>query len=87
VPLCAGALETADRGVRTGGDRRNREHVAVHAEVAADVDAALEALAYDPQTSGGLLAAVAPEVVDACEAAGFTAIGGVETGRAGLRLV
>jgi len=87
LALYPGALDAAGRGVRTGGDRRNREHVEAHVEVASTVDGALEALAYDPQTSGGLLAAVAPEVVDVCEAAGFTAIGGVETGRAGLRLV
>jgi selenide, water dikinase len=87
LPLYPGALDAAQRGVRTGGDRRNREHAAAHVEVTAGVDPALEALCYDPQTSGGLLAAVAPEAVAGLEAAGFTAIGGVETGRRGLRLV
>lgn len=87
LPLYPGALAAATRGVRTGGDRRNREHAAAHVETAPGVDPAVEALCYDPQTSGGLLAAVTPEAVAACEAAGFTAVGGVETGRAGLRLV
>jgi selenide,water dikinase len=53
LPLLPGALELAQEGVRTGGDRRNREYAAEHVESSAD--AALEALAYDPQTAGGLL--------------------------------
>ena len=40
-------------GVRTGGDRRNREYAGPHVESSAD--RAHEALAYDPQTAGGLL--------------------------------
>ena len=47
------ALELAAAGVRTGGDRRNREFAEPHVESAADE--ALEALAYDPQTAGGML--------------------------------
>jgi selenide,water dikinase len=39
--------------VRTGGDRRNRDFAGPHVESGADE--ALEALAYDPQTAGGLL--------------------------------
>ena len=53
-----GALEAAERGVRTGGDARNREYVAGHLDSAAP--SAVEALCFDPQTSGGLLAAVDP---------------------------
>jgi len=45
-----------------------------------------EALAFDPQTSGGLLAAVAPGAVAAAVDAGFVAIGHVEAGPAGVRL-
>lgn len=51
-----GALEAAERGVRTGGDPRNREYVAEHMH--STVRPAAEALCLDPQTSGGLLAAV-----------------------------
>jgi selenide,water dikinase len=53
LPALAGALELAEAGVRTGGDRRNREFAGDH--VRSTTSAALEALAYDPQTAGGLL--------------------------------
>src|SRR5947207_350425 len=57
IPLYGGARAAADRGVRTGGDTRNRAYLEGHVTVGTGVPAALEALAYDPQTSGGLLAA------------------------------
>jgi selenide, water dikinase len=60
IPFYPGALETAEAGVRTGGDARNREHLEGH--VLCDAPAAVEALAFDPQTSGGLLAAVPPQL-------------------------
>ncbi len=53
-----GALEAAERGVRTGGDPRNRDYVQSH--VRSTASAAGEALCMDPQTSGGLLAAIDP---------------------------
>ncbi|MEO5724695.1 MAG: selenide, water dikinase SelD [Ilumatobacteraceae bacterium] len=56
-----GAREAAARGIRTGGDPRNREYVAAHLESTAPADG--EALCMDPQTSGGLIAAVSPEAV------------------------
>ena len=57
-----GAREAAERGVRTGGDPRNREYVTGNMDSSAS--AAGEALCMDPQTSGGLLAAVDPTVAD-----------------------
>ena len=54
LPLFPGALEAAAAGVRTGGDRRNRDFAAAHVD-ADGVAEELVALAYDPQTSGGLL--------------------------------
>jgi len=53
LPALPGAVELAAAGVRTGGDRRNREFAGPHVESSATPE--LEALAYDPQTSGGLL--------------------------------
>jgi selenide,water dikinase len=87
LPLYDGALETAESGVRTGGDARNREHLAGRGSVAEDVAAAFEALAYDPQTSGGLLAAVTAEAAERVEGAGFVRIGRVDDGPAGVRLL
>jgi selenide, water dikinase len=54
VPPLAGALEAARAGVRTGGDRRNREYAAVEG----DAPEELLALGYDAQTAGGLLVAL-----------------------------
>ena len=53
-----GAREAAARGVRTGGDPRNRDYVAAHLDSTATAEG--EALCMDPQTSGGLLAAIDP---------------------------
>jgi selenide,water dikinase len=63
VPLHAGALELARAGFVTGASARN--WTAYGAEVARDgvADAEL-ALLTDPQTSGGLLVACAPQAVD-----------------------
>jgi selenide, water dikinase len=54
LPLFPGAREQAAAGIRTGGDRRNREFAGPHVDAEA-VPEDLLALAYDPQTSGGLL--------------------------------
>ena len=52
VPVLGDALELARRGVRTGGDPRNREFAPVDAD---GVPEELLALGYDAQTAGGLL--------------------------------
>ena len=72
LPLYEGALELAESGVRTGGDVRNRTHL--EGRVTVSAGDAVEALGYDPQTSGGLLAAVSDDVE------GFTTIGRVVPG-------
>jgi selenide, water dikinase len=56
LPALPGALELARNGVRTGGDRRNRDFAGPRVDLTASP--AGEALAYDPQTSGGLLVSV-----------------------------
>jgi len=71
VPLLPGARGLA-LGNRTGGLVNNRAHFgAVVAEGALDAD--LLALAFDPQTSGGLLAAVDAAAVEAVMASLATA--------------
>ena len=84
VPLYEGALDAARRGVRTGGDARNRSYLEGRLDVSDAGDDDLVALCVDPQTSGGLLAALDPaaDVPD-----GFTVIGEVASGDAGVTLV
>lgn len=89
LPLYPGVLDIARRGVRTGGDARNRTAVGTRVALADDVDPAFDLIAFDPQTSGGLLAAVDPAYAEQLLTAGspFTAIGSVDDGPPGLRLV
>ncbi len=65
LPALSGALEVAAQGVETGGAGHNRRAISDIAAVGLDIDVARVALAYDPQTSGGLLAAVPHGSVDA----------------------
>jgi selenide, water dikinase len=58
LPALDGALDLARGGVETGGAAHNRRFVADALELSADVPAELATLAFDPQTSGGLLAAI-----------------------------
>jgi selenide,water dikinase len=59
-PAIDGALDLARSGIRTSGDPRNREFAGPHIELD-DIPEALEALAFDPQTAGGLLVSVPAE--------------------------
>jgi selenide, water dikinase len=81
LPVLEGALELADRGLETGGAAHNRRFVAGSLTVADGVPASLVALAHDPQTSGGLLAAVPAADLASVEAALGAA--GVESWRVG----
>jgi len=89
LPMYPGVLEAAQRGVRTGGDARNRTAVGTRVTLADGVDVAYDIVAFDPQTSGGLLAAVDPAAVAGLTAPGspFVVIGNVVAGIPGLRLV
>lgn len=61
VPLLPGAQEAAHDGFLAGGLKSNREFIASCVEFSANVDGDSRALLFDPQTSGGLLVAIAPE--------------------------
>ena len=69
MPLLDGALELARAGVETGGAAHNRRFVAPALTVGADVPPELVSVAHDPQTSGGLLAAIPPGGIDDVESA------------------
>jgi selenide,water dikinase len=58
LPAMDGALELARAGVETGGAAHNRRFVGPELMLGLDVAPELVALAHDPQTSGGLLAAI-----------------------------
>ena len=61
VPLLPGALDYAGRGIITGGAARNRQYLAGKVRIADGISDAMGHVLFDPQTSGGLLFAVAPE--------------------------
>ncbi len=92
LPELPGALALAEAGVETGGAAHNRRFVAPALHVADGVTPAQVTLAHDPQTSGGLLAAVpeaaVPGVERALAEAGVGAwwVGHAEAGEAGVDL-
>ncbi len=68
IALLDGALECVRRGFLAGGLKKNRDFVGDCARFAPGVPAELQALLYDPQTSGGLLAAIHPEFAEQARA-------------------
>jgi len=85
LPLYPGALDIAKSGHRTGGDPRNRQYVGDH--LTATADEAHIALCMDPQTSGGLLAAVPQTTADVLIASGaWTAVGHFAAGGPALEI-
>jgi selenide,water dikinase len=69
LPLLPSARALAAAGTSTGGCRRNRDWLADKVTIADTVFADLVEIAFDPQTSGGLLVALpkseAPRAIDA----------------------
>ncbi len=64
IPRLPGALELAAQGMVTGASGRNFAGYGSRVVLGADVGEAGKALLTDPQTSGGLLVACAPESVE-----------------------
>jgi selenide, water dikinase len=85
LPLYPGAYELAARGVRTGGETRNRAYLAGH--FLSRVDAAMETIVFDPQTSGGLLVSVDPDAAVPLAGEGWAEIGEVVDGPPGVEVV
>jgi selenide, water dikinase len=80
IEFLPGAWEAARGGFLAGGLKNNREFVAGCVEFASGVAEEARALLYDPQTSGGLLVALAPAARDAARAA-------LEKRRVGARII
>jgi selenide, water dikinase len=94
VPLITGVRELAAQGMVTGASGRNWAAYGHEIRLGANLQPVDQALLSDPQTSGGLLVACAPEAVDSVlavfEKHGFTTaaeIGEIVSARAdGVRL-
>jgi selenide, water dikinase len=95
LPLLPGALECCRAGMIPGGGRRNREFFGPRVRVSDEVAAEMAEMAFDPQTSGGLLVALPEQealaLLAALQASGNTEaeiIGHViEQGRFAIELV
>lgn len=61
LPVLKGAREYAEQAIAPGGTYRNKDYYSQWASVDAPLSDVEELMLYDPQTSGGLLMAVAPE--------------------------
>jgi len=88
LPLLPGVVHLAARGNLTGGCQRNRSYLDGKVAVARSVARSLEEVAFDPQTSGGLLIALpkqnAPKLVKALRAvriSAATVVGGAVRSR------
>jgi selenide,water dikinase len=82
LPALDGALDLARGGLETDGAGHNRRYTAPALAISDGVAPALNTLAHDPQTSGGLLAAVPEGVLAAVEA--DLAAAGVAAWRVGV---
>jgi selenide,water dikinase len=80
IPLLPGALQLVSRN-QTGGMKTNREYFSPWVRTASGIEPEIVDLCYDPQTSGGLLIAVA--AADAARLADALERNGVEAARIG----
>jgi selenide,water dikinase len=75
VPLVPGALDTISKGLAPGGLFSNQHYYSRFVEQRTGAERRLIELMFDPQTSGGLLVSLAPDVLGDFESA-LTARGG-----------
>jgi selenide,water dikinase len=64
LPLLPGAADLAEKGVLTGGCKRNRDYLQDKISIDSKVEENLVEVAFDPQTSGGLLIALPGELAE-----------------------
>jgi selenide,water dikinase len=85
LPAMPGALEAAATGLVPAGAGKNRTSLAAVLEITDDTDELRVDLALDPQTSGGLLAAVTPDAANRLlrRLPGAAVVGRVTDGPAG----
>ena len=93
IPLLPGVHELASNGFVTGASGRNWAGYGHQVQLADRITAPQQMLLTDPQTSGGLLVACAPDTVDevlalfAREGFGHAAvIGEMQAGEAGVKV-
>jgi selenide,water dikinase len=65
IPILPGAHRYAEQEIFPGGLGRNRDFVVPHVRFSDTIDAANRALLFEPETSGGLLIALAPDLAQA----------------------
>ena len=64
IPFISGAQQNAERFIFPGGSSDNRLYFGPHVGFAPEINEASQMLLFDAQTSGGLLLAVPPEVLE-----------------------
>ena len=62
LPLLPNALHYAEQGDITGGAHRNETYLTPHVRITGQLDKNAREILWDPQTSGGLFAAIDPQV-------------------------
>ena len=67
LPVLPGVAAHISQGKIPGGARRNRDAYQQRVHICQPLEEGLEMLLYDPQTSGGLLAAILPEAAERFE--------------------
>jgi selenide,water dikinase len=68
LPLLPHARRYAEQGHMTGGARRNEKYLMPHVTIQRELDRFDREILWDPQTSGGLFAAIDPELWPALSA-------------------
>lgn len=64
VPLLPDVLELIDAGMLTRGDKNNRVYVGDTVRIDESVTSSMQSALFDPQTAGGLLISLPPDMAD-----------------------